>query len=104
MHNIKINCKIVYDSGKNFADKSEKISQIAKRLNDSSDKIKEAWEGEDGHNFLESFNSHIFELGNVSNYLKDNGSLFKSIALNHGNVHEEFVRKAGRSDIDEHRI
>lgn len=103
MHNIKVNCKIVYDSGNNFNDKSERISKIKDRLNESLEKIKGAWEGADGHNFAESFNSHVYELENISNYLKDNGSLFKSIALNHGNVHEEFVTKAGRSDIDEHK-
>ena len=104
MHDIRINCKRVYDVGINFNEEASKLIEIKNNLTGISNRVKEAWTGDDRHNFLESFDAHIYELENIANYLKDDEKLLKNIALCHAQINEDFAKQTERSGEDEHRV
>ena len=102
MRKIKFNCKQIYDTGTLYDAKIEEIREIKNEMANISNRIKENWTGDDNHNFLESFNAHIYDLTNIINYLEGNGKIMKDTALNHGKVNEEFFSRIERSDNNEY--
>ena len=104
MRDIKINCKKVYDTGIIYENELEKIKQIKEKLTNISSKIKEEWTGDDNHNFLESFNAHIYDLGNLMTFLEENGKILKDTALEHSQINSSFVAQIERSEKDEYEV
>ena len=98
---IEINCKKVYDSGKEYVDYCEEIINIQKDLDKISNNISEIWNGVDDNNFIVSFNKHIKDLDLIINFLGSNGTILKNTALEHGNIDDNFATQMERSDIED---
>ncbi len=99
MHSIKINYKKLYETSLLFKDEIENVDEIKTKLTEISDNMKDIWTGDDSHNFLESFNSHINDLENVKNYLTATGELLERISLSQNISNEDFIRNVERCDI-----
>jgi hypothetical protein len=101
---IEINCRKVYDSGKEYQNYCEEIIDIQKYLDEVSSNINEIWGGVDNDNFLVSFNNHVKDLDLIINFLGSNGQLLQNNALEHGNIDNSFateMEKSGLEDDDE---
>ena len=98
MKALIINCKKVYDSGKEYANYCDEIIDIQKKLDEVSVNIDEIWDGIDENNFLVSFNKHVKDLDLIINFLGSNGILLKNNALKHGNIDDEFATQMERSE------
>ena len=103
MRKIKINCKRIYNTGVLYSTESNEISQIKRNLSEISERIKKLWTGTDNHNFIESFDAHIYDLTNLINYLDGNGKIMNDTALNHNQINVNFYKKIERSEKDEYR-
>ena len=66
---IEINCRKVYDSGKEYSNYCDEIIDIQNKLDEVSTNINEIWNGVDDNNFLVSFNQHIRDLDLIINFL-----------------------------------
>jgi uncharacterized protein YukE len=98
---IRINCKKVYDNGQEYMNASDTIAGIQNDLKTIKDEIESIWVGVDDHNFKVSFGSHIEDLNPVIDFLKVDGDLLKTNALQHSGIDNEFATKMERSDVDE---
>ena len=98
---IKINCKRVYETGLKYAQQAELIRKEQSNLNSIAGGINAAWNGEDGNNFLISFNKHIESLNNVIDFLNTESSILKANALEHSNIDIEFTNKMKRSGMND---
>ena len=98
---FKINCKKVYDNGVYYIKESDDIKTIQKELDNISSEIAKIWGGEDGHNFIVSFNEHIKNIDAIVNFLGENGTLLKNNALEHSGIDNVLATKVERSDMDE---
>lgn len=100
MRELRINCKRVYDTGSVYGIGANELIEIRKRLNNISLDIKEIWSGGDSHNFLESFNAHIYDLNNLINFLNGSEKVLKNVALNHNRYNHEFVKRVENNERD----
>ncbi len=98
---LGINCKKVYDSGKEYIDYHNEIISIRKELEEVSNNISTIWQGADSNNFVSSFNDHIKELNLIINFLGSNGTLLKKTANEHSSIEENFAVDIERSDIED---
>lgn len=98
---IKINCKKVYDNGVNYLNESDEIKSIQNELDSISAEIEKIWGGEDGHNFIVTFNEHIKSFDAIINFLGENGNLLKNQALEHSGIDNTLATQVERSDMDE---
>ena len=103
---IEINCRKVYDSGKDYISYCEEIIEIQKDLDTVASNINELWNGLDNNNFLYSFNEHIKDLDLLINFLGSNGTILKDTASEHSNIDLDFATQMERSgeEDDEHRL
>lgn len=99
---IEINCKRVFDSGKEYINYCDEIIDIQKYLDKVASDINKMWNGVDDNNFLVSFTQHIKDLDLIINFLGSNGTLLKNTALEHGDIDDGFATKMERSDEDEY--
>ena len=101
---IKINFRIVYDTGVSYEILSSDLKRIQEEMRAISNGVLEAWSGVDSQNFNISFLSHVEELNSLISFLEFKSDLLKKTALNHNAVDKEFLEKIKRSDMDEQRI
>lgn len=102
MRELRINCKKVYDTGSIYGIEANEISEIKKRLDKISEEIGESWSGGDSHNFLESFNAHIYDLNNLINFLNGSEKILKNVALNHSRYNHDFIKRVKNNEQEEH--
>ncbi len=100
MRDIVINCRKVYEVGSLYKNKSDEINIIENNLKKISDNIKSAWSGADSHNFIESFEAHIYELENLKNYLEGNSKLLKNNALEHNQSNNKYASRLERRNYN----
>ena len=98
---IEINCKKVYESGKEYSSYCEEIIEIQKYLDGVSSNINEIWNGVDDSNFIVSFNNHIKDLDLIINFLGSNGNILQNTALGHGNIDDGFATQMEKSGLED---
>lgn len=102
---IEINCKKVFDNGKDYIKCSDEVIEIQKDLDNIATEIGNIWANDDiaSHNFLVTFNQHIKNLDLIINFLGANGLLLKRNALEHGNIDDNLATQIERSELDDER-
>ena len=100
---LTINCKKVYDSGKEYINYRDEIKIIQKELQEVSGNIGSIWTGTDSNTFISSFNEHVKDLNLITNFLDNNGRLLQKTSNEHGSIEDNFAVEIERSDKeDEH--
>lgn len=101
MGRIFINPKVVFKTGMNFSDYADELKDMKKKLNDINDEVQAAWQGESGHDFSETFKSHISEIDGLIEFLEFEARVVKNGAVSHCRLDKEFIEELERSGIDE---
>ena len=101
---IEINCRKVYDSGKEYSNYCDEIIDIQNKLDEVSTNINEIWNGVDDNNFLVSFNQHIRDLDLIINFLGSNGLLLQDNAKGHGTIDDGFATQMEKSGLDDDEL
>lgn len=96
MGKLVINCRNVYEAGLKYNEKAEEVKEIEKNMTFISNKIELIWQGIDSHNFIESFNAHIYDLKNIESFLSNSGNVMKSVAIEHNEANDVFASKLER--------
>ena len=98
---IEINCKRVYDSGKEYSNYCDEIIGIQKDLDEVASNINEIWKGIDDTSFIVSFNEHVKKLDLIINFLGSNGILLQNTALGHGTIDDGFATQMEKSGLED---